>query len=53
MTERTKEDVIDKVAWMCSNDSCYKYKTTKSKRVGSFFDMFRLSLANIWTVIVL
>lgn len=53
MVERSRKTIKDNSCWRCFNRACVKYKTTKSIREGSFFKMFRLSLSDIWTVVVL
>ena len=53
MRERFRGDVIDKVSWVCFNARCPKPLTTLSIRNGSFFAKFRLSLADVWTVILM
>ena len=53
MIERNKANHIDGVAWCCYNSKCAKKNTTVSIRKGSFFENFRLSLADIWTIILM
>jgi len=53
MSERFKRDVIDETSWVCFNSQCSKIYTTVSIRAGSFFEKFRMSLADVWTVILM
>ena len=53
MIERAKNDVIDKRCWVCRNAQCPSYKCTKNTRAGSFFEGFRASLTDVFTVILL
>ena len=53
MKERTKSDVIDGLCWTCYNKSCPSFLASVSIRTGSFFADFRLSLADLWTVILM
>lgn len=53
MKLRKKNAMIDKVCWCCVNRHCVKYQSTMSIRTGSFFESFRSSLSDIFTVIIL
>ena len=53
MKERVKKDVIDGASWVCYNTRCPKPLTTVSIRHCSFFAKFRLSLADVWTTILM
>ena len=52
MVERSRK-VLDGVCWVCTNANCYKFRTTKSIRTNSFFDKFRISLSDIFSVVIL
>lgn len=52
MEERTRRNSIDGTAWICKNAMGSKFKNSVSIRKFYFYN-FRLSLADIWTVIVL
>ncbi len=41
MVERVRNDISDGIRWKCPNTAC---NTSKSVRVGSFFDKSRLEL---------
>lgn len=51
--ERSRGDHIDEVGWVCYNSACPKKKSTFSIRLGSFFEGFRLSLADVWTLVLM
>lgn len=53
MDTRARSDVIDDMCWVCNNTSCKSCLTTLSIRTGSFFKSMRLSLSDIFTVIIL
>lgn len=49
MAERRRDNThVDLLAWQCT-----KHKSTVSIREGSFFDGFRISLADVWTLILM
>ena len=51
MVERSRK-VLGGVCWVCTNANCYKFRTTKSIRTNSFFDKFRISLSDIFSVVI-
>ncbi|KCZ77732.1 hypothetical protein H311_01250, partial [Anncaliia algerae PRA109] len=53
MTEKILRNHVDGISWVCSNNSCNKRRTTCSIRKDSFFSFFRLSLADIWTLVIM
>lgn len=46
-----KNNLPEQCAWRCTNLECYKYHSYISIRKYSFFDGFKYSLADIFTVI--
>lgn len=52
MIERPK-DIQDGRCWTCNNRACVSYRACKSIRNGSFFEDFKISLIDVFTVIFL
>ena len=52
MSERPEKDNY-RYCFICDSRSCAKYRNNNSVRHGSFFEDFRLSLINVFTVIYL
>ena len=52
MVER-KKNSVDGFCWICDNKYCSQYRNTKSIRTNSFFEGFKLSLSDVFTIIIL
>lgn len=52
LTEAKRWDCIDKVTWVCRNRQCTKKNTKVSIRKDTFLYGFRISLADVWTVVI-
>jgi hypothetical protein len=42
---------VDKQVWKCNNPDCTRFKTTKSIRIGSFFERHGISLAKCYQIV--
>lgn len=53
MAERERAGHIDGIAWICYNNACPKKRSSVSIRKDSFFASFRISLADVWTLVLM
>ena len=52
MVDRQRR-TVDGLCWVCDNSICPFYRNTKSIRIGSFFEGFRLPLADVFAIVIL